>query len=163
MKGNLYHRLGRLEQQLIPEDEPAPHRCDAGGETNTAPLIEILLLLHRFKALDYAGQADKLSTPQERKVMPELQFPFSRILMLGGWVAANPIHLLPACEEKERLRFLYKTSLEAYTAAVNDLIALRGKTTEEEYERVRGFLTEARNARDAARLALEQHKQDHGC
>jgi hypothetical protein len=54
-------------------------------------------------------------------------------------------------------------SLGAYTAVVNDLIALRGKTTEEEYNRVRSFLTEARNARDAARRALEQHKKEHGC
>jgi len=83
--------------------------------------------------------------------------------MLGDWVAANPIHLLPACEEKERLRFLYKTANEAYTAAVNDVIALRGKITEEEYSRVRTVLTEARNARDAARAVLEQHKHEHRC
>jgi hypothetical protein len=95
--------------------------------------------------------------------MPGLPFPFSRILKLGGWVAANPIHLLPACEEKERLRSLYKSSIEAYTAAVNNLIALRGKITEEEYSRVRSLLTEARNTRDTARSALEQHKQEHGC
>jgi hypothetical protein len=94
--------------------------------------------------------------------MPGLQFPFSRILTLGGWVAANPIHL-PACEEKERLRSLYNASLGAYTAVVNELIGMRGKTTREEYDRVRRFLTEARNARDAARRALEQHKQEHGC
>jgi hypothetical protein len=78
-------------------------------------------------------------------------------------VAAKPIHLLPLCEERERLRSLYKTSIEAYTAAVNDLIALRGKITDEEYNRVRTVLTEARNVRDAARLALEQHKKEHGC
>ncbi len=100
---------------------------------------------------------------QERKAMPELPFPFSRILMLGGWVAAKPTHLFPVCEEKERLRSLYNASLGSYTAVVNDLIALRGKTTEEEYNRVRRFLAEARNVRDAARLALEQHKQEHGC
>jgi hypothetical protein len=83
--------------------------------------------------------------------------------MLGGWVAANPIHLLPVCEEKERLRSLYRKAADAYTAAVNDLIAIRGKTTEEDYHRVRGVLTEARNARDTARRALEEHKQKHGC
>ena len=83
--------------------------------------------------------------------------------MLGGGVAADPIHLLPACEEKERLRTFYNVSLGAYTAVVNDLIAIRGKTTKEEYDRVRSFLTEARNARDAARRALEKHKTEHGC
>jgi hypothetical protein len=67
------------------------------------------------------------------------------------------------CEERERLRSLYKTSIEAYTAAVDDLIALGGKITEEEYSGVRTVLTEARNTRDAARSALEQHKQEHGC
>jgi len=54
-------------------------------------------------------------------------------------------------------------SFGAYAAVVNDLIALRGKTTVEEYNRVRSFLAEARNVRDAARRALEQHKREHGC
>ena len=79
-------------------------------------------------------------------------------------MAENPkSHLLPHCEEKARLRILYKASNERYSAAVNDLIAIRGKATEEEYHRVRSLLTEARNVRDASRRALEQHKQEHGC
>jgi hypothetical protein len=72
-------------------------------------------------------------------------------------MAENPkFHLLPLCEEKERLRTLYKASNERFSSAVNDLIAMRGKTTEEEYHRVRSLLTEARNVRDGARHELEQ-------
>jgi hypothetical protein len=58
---------------------------------------------------------------------------------------------------------LYNASAERYADAVNDLVVIRGKTTNEEYNRVRGFVDEARNARDAARLALQQHKQEHSC
>jgi len=79
---------------------------------------------------------------------------------LGGRESESPTS---GMRRRERLRSLYKTSVEAYTAAVNDLVALGGKITEEEYSRVRTVLTEARNTRDAARSALEQHKQEHGC
>ena len=61
------------------------------------------------------------------------------------------------------MRILYDASAERYSAAVNDLVVIRGKTTNVEYNRVRAFVDEARNARGASRLALEQHKQEHGC
>jgi hypothetical protein len=71
--------------------------------------------------------------------------------------------LRPPCEEKHRLRVLYNRACERYSATVNDLILVRGKTTKEEYNRVQRFVDEARDASNAAGLALEQHKQEHGC
>jgi len=70
--------------------------------------------------------------------------------------------LIP-CEEKDRLRALYNAAAECYATAVNQVNLSRGKTTQGEYNRVRALADEARSARDAAHLALEQHKQEHGC
>jgi hypothetical protein len=67
------------------------------------------------------------------------------------------------CEEKERLRALYNSAAECCATAVNQVNLSRGKTTQAEYNRARALVDEARSARDAAHLALEQHKQEHGC
>jgi L-aminopeptidase/D-esterase-like protein len=78
-------------------------------------------------------------------------------------ISATPPRNLPPCEEKERLRVLYNAAAECYAAAVNEVSLSRGKTTQEEYNHSRALLDEARNVRDSARLALEQHKEEHGC
>ena len=76
----------------------------------------------------------------------------------------NPnIRLLPLCEEKKRLRALYQLADKRHSGAVNDVLRVRGKGSKEEYDRVRAVADEARNARNAARLALDRHKQEHGC
>jgi len=67
------------------------------------------------------------------------------------------------CDERQRLRVLYNTAAEHYAACVNEVNRVRGKTTKQEYDRVRALVDEARNARNAARLSLEQHKEQHGC
>ena len=74
-----------------------------------------------------------------------------------------PFRLLPPCEERQRLRLLYNMAAERYAAAVNDVNRIRGKTSTEDYERFRAVLDEARNARNASRLALAQHRRGHGC
>ena len=79
-------------------------------------------------------------------------------------MAANPpFRLLPPCEERQRLRLLYNAAAQRYATAVNDVNRIRGKTSEEDYERFRAVLDEARNARNESRLALAQHKRAHGC
>ena len=81
----------------------------------------------------------------------------------AGRLNATPAPHLPPCEEKERLRVLYNAAAECYATAVNEVNISRGQTTQEEYNHSRALLDEARNVRDAARLVLEQHKQEHGC
>jgi ElaB/YqjD/DUF883 family membrane-anchored ribosome-binding protein len=76
---------------------------------------------------------------------------------------AVPRAHLPPCEEKQRLRALYEMAAKSYAAAVNDVLANRGKTSKEDHDRLRARADEARSARNAARLALRQHKQEHGC
>ena len=67
------------------------------------------------------------------------------------------------CDERQRLRALYNTAAEHYTACVNEVNRVRGKTTKQEYDRARALVDEARIARDTARQSLEQHKEQHGC
>jgi hypothetical protein len=79
-------------------------------------------------------------------------------------MAAIPkTRLLPGCEEKQRLRILYDAASKAYATAVNNVLVVRGKTTQQEYDRVRGLADEARIARSAARQALRHHIDEHGC
>lgn len=84
--------------------------------------------------------------------------------MLVAGVALKPhFHLFPLCEEKKRLRTLYRLEDERHRRAVNEVLRVRGKVPEKEYDRVRARVDEARNTRNAARLALDQHKKEHGC
>ena len=75
----------------------------------------------------------------------------------------HPKTHLPPCEEKRRLRLVCKEAAERYAEAVDEANRLRGKTSEEKYERLRAVVNEVRSAHNAARLALQQHKQEHGC
>lgn len=70
---------------------------------------------------------------------------------------------LPPCDEKQQLRILYKVAAKSYATTVNDVLASRGNTSKQEHDRVRALMAEARDARSAARLALRQHSQEHGC
>jgi len=71
--------------------------------------------------------------------------------------------LLPLCEEKKRLRALYQLADRRHRSAVNDVLRVRAIVSKEEYDRVRARVDEARNARNEARLALEQHNREHRC
>ena len=79
---------------------------------------------------------------------------------MGG---AIPTRLFPPCDEKERLRAAYQRALYEHTIAVNESLRARGRVSEEEHERFRTLATEAKSRRDVARLALQQHKREHGC
>jgi hypothetical protein len=47
--------------------------------------------------------------------------------------------------------------------AVNTAILRRGKASKEELNSFRVLAAQARDARNAARDALEKHKHEHGC
>ena len=70
---------------------------------------------------------------------------------------------LPPCKEKQRLRTLCAEAVRRHRRAITEILEVRGKISNEEYERFRELADQARNARSAARLALQQHKQEHGC
>jgi len=67
------------------------------------------------------------------------------------------------CKEKERLRVLYNAASEHYSATMNDVAVTRGKTSKQEHDRLQSLADEARNVGDRTHLALERHKQKHGC
>jgi hypothetical protein len=54
-------------------------------------------------------------------------------------------------------------AVERHGRAVNEVLEVRGKVSDQEHERIRGLADQAKNARDDARLALSRHKQEHGC
>ena len=88
--------------------------------------------------------------------------------MAGAWayckgVPVQPKAHLPPCEERQRLRTLYLDAVEQHNRAINHVLEARGKVSDQEYERIRGLVHQAKEARDAARLALSHHKQAHGC
>lgn len=64
------------------------------------------------------------------------------------------------CEEKQRLRLRYSQAMEDNDRAVDNLVIARGKP---DYDRMRAVRDEARSVLNAARTALEQHKQEHCC
>ena len=65
------------------------------------------------------------------------------------------------CKEKERLIDLYRAAVAHYSATVDDVSLTRGKTSQEEYDRLLSLPEPARIAAEAARLALGRQK--HGC
>jgi hypothetical protein len=67
------------------------------------------------------------------------------------------------CLEKDRLLKEYQVTTENFSGAVNDLQALRGTSSQEEYERLRRVAEEARLKSEQARLALEHHTAAHRC
>jgi len=75
-------------------------------------------------------------------------------------VIASPKAPVVLCEEKQRLRLRYSQAMEDSDRAVDNLVLARGKP---DYDRLRGLRDEARHALNAARTALEQHKQEHCC
>jgi len=79
-------------------------------------------------------------------------------------MGSNPnIRILPTCEEKLRLRDVCAAATRCCDTAVNEITLVRGKTTRDEYDRLRAVVHDRRNARSLARQALGQHKQEHGC
>jgi hypothetical protein len=79
-------------------------------------------------------------------------------------LAANSkVRLHALCEEKQRLRVLYSQAVDGHSSAVDAVLLARGKASKQDYDRARALGDQARAARDFARTALEQHKQQHGC
>lgn len=74
-----------------------------------------------------------------------------------------PARLLSPCEERQRLRDAYERAAQEHLVAVNEVLGVRGRVPQEQYERVRAAADEAKSKRDIARLVLLQHTQEHGC
>jgi len=64
------------------------------------------------------------------------------------------------CDEKQRLRLRYSLALKDNDWAMDNLLRSRGTP---DYDRMLVNRNQTRNALNAARTALEQHKQEHCC
>jgi Rad3-related DNA helicase len=85
-------------------------------------------------------------------------------LYAKSWVDSKPhFRLNPLCEEKKRLRALYQLAVDLHKTAIDEALLARSRASKEDYEGFRAIVDEAKNTRDAARMALERHKKEHGC
>jgi hypothetical protein len=66
-------------------------------------------------------------------------------------------------DEKSRLLELYKTAVLSHSAAINDLTVTRGRTSKQEYERIRTCAEKAKTDAEAAGREFFDHTQTHGC
>jgi len=78
-------------------------------------------------------------------------------------MSGTRIRVIPLCEERRRLRSVYSQTVTRHSRAVEEVIQLRGKVAMEEYQRLRACADQARQARSTARLALDHHREEHGC
>jgi hypothetical protein len=67
------------------------------------------------------------------------------------------------CEEKSHLLNLYKAAMVRYSISIEDLNRTRGRTSTEEYDRLRSLSKDAWSSAEGARLALEGHTGTHKC
>jgi hypothetical protein len=67
------------------------------------------------------------------------------------------------CKEHAKLLKLYQESVAKFSATLNALEAARPNTLREEYQRMAGYVEQARSNSDEARADLDRHVTDHGC
>ena len=67
------------------------------------------------------------------------------------------------CEEKDRLLNLYRVALARFSVSIEDLNRVHGRTSKEEYDRLRSVSRDAWTAAESARLDLEGHTIEHAC
>jgi hypothetical protein len=51
-------------------------------------------------------------------------------------VAVHPKAHLPPCEEKKRLRTLYRLASERHVHAINEAVRVRGRVSKDEHDRL---------------------------
>lgn len=68
-----------------------------------------------------------------------------------------------SCEVKRRLLDVYQEVVAHYSITVGDVAAARGKTLKQDYDRLQALADVAKDAAEAARLALARHAKEHGC
>ena len=69
----------------------------------------------------------------------------------------------PPCHEKYHLLHAYKDALSLFAETSLKLNAARAVTSKQEYEQIRAYLQEVQQNTDDAKLAWENHIQEHGC
>ena len=78
-------------------------------------------------------------------------------------LAARPFRMMTPCTEKTRLRTTFQSAADQHDRVLEETVRARGSVAKQEYERLRAIENQARADRNAARLALERHKEEHGC
>jgi hypothetical protein len=84
---------------------------------------------------------------------------------LSGMLVATslPSSFYPLCQEKMRLCTLHQLAVDLHATAVDEVLIARCRASRQDYETLVTAAGEASNARNAAHIALEEHKHEHGC
>jgi hypothetical protein len=67
------------------------------------------------------------------------------------------------CEERDRLLLAFQTSVNGYSAAVDELQQFRSIAMKSAYEDLKSISEDARIRCETDRLKLERHMLEHGC
>jgi len=67
------------------------------------------------------------------------------------------------CEEHVRLLKAYQQSVALFSGTLDALAASRGTVLRHEYERMAGYVEQARLQSEQARSELNRHVKEHGC
>jgi uncharacterized protein len=70
---------------------------------------------------------------------------------------------MESCDERERLTALYKEAMDLYAVCANDVLAVRHRTSKEEYNRLMMASSESLAAARSTLLAVKRHINQHGC
>ena len=67
------------------------------------------------------------------------------------------------CEHHRELLDSYQHAVSRFSAALEALKASQATVSKQEYDRLYGYVEQARIACEEARLTLERHVAEHGC
>ena len=67
------------------------------------------------------------------------------------------------CDRHTELLDSYQQAVSRFSATLEALRASQGTISKQEYDRIYGYVEQARAASEQARLDLERHIAEHGC
>jgi hypothetical protein len=67
------------------------------------------------------------------------------------------------CEHHRELLDMYQKAVSRFGATLEALRVSQGTISKQEYDRLYGYVEQARMASEQARLDLERHVAQHGC
>ena len=67
------------------------------------------------------------------------------------------------CDRHRELLDSYQQAVSRFSAALDALKVSKGTISKQEYDRLYGYVEQARTASEEAQLNLDQHVAKHGC
>lgn len=67
------------------------------------------------------------------------------------------------CEEHGKRLKVYQASVATFSVTLDALAAARASVLRDEYQRLAGYVEQARLTSERARVELDRHTAEHGC